>query len=73
MNSEDLSLYTSEELINELFRRSTFQGVLIHGGGDWKGRWEGMRTFKVSFNDNLDAEEVRRLLEVVGDHLSAHG
>jgi len=72
MNPEDLGLYTSEELVSELLRRQTFMGVLVRGEGDWKGHWDGVRNFKVSFNSNLDAEEVRRLLGVVTDHLSAH-
>jgi len=72
MNSEDLGLYTSEELVSELLRRQTFMGVLVRGEGDWKGRWDGVRNFKVSFNDNLDTEEVRRLLGVVAEHLPCH-
>ncbi len=70
MNSDDLGLYTSAELINELLRRQTFIGVLVHGEDDWKGHWDGVRNFKVSFNSNLNAEEVRRLLDVVTTHLS---
>jgi len=70
MNSDELCLYTSEELVNELLRRQTFMGVLVHGEQDWKGRWDGTRNFKVCFNGNLDREEVCRLLGVVTEHLS---
>jgi len=72
MNPEDLALYTTDELVSELLNRQTFIGVLVRGEGDWKGRWDGERNFKVSFNGNLDAQEVRRLLGVVADHLLCH-
>lgn len=72
MHDDDLGLYTSEELVNELLRRQTFLGVLIQGEGDWKGHWDNVRNFKVLFNGNLRTEEVRRLLGVVTDHLSTH-
>ncbi len=72
MNSEDLALFTSEQLVNELLRRQTFLGVLIHDEEAWKGRWDGTRNFRVSFNSNLKTEEVRRLLDVVTAHLSTH-
>jgi len=72
MNPEELGLYTSDELVSELLRRQTFMGVLVRGESDWKGRWDGVQNFKVSFNGNLDTEEVRRLLGVVAEHLPSH-
>ena len=70
MTDSELGLYGTQELIDELLRRSTFQGVIVHTAEEAKRPdWEGERTFRVRFNGNLDAEEAGRLLDVVSQHL----
>lgn len=70
MDTDELELYTTEELIGELLRRRTFQGVVVHSQDDCRGRdWSGEKVFQVHFNGNLDVNEVSRLLNVVADHI----
>jgi hypothetical protein len=74
MHSGDLELCATEDLIDELIRRSTFQGVVVHAEGGVRDReWKGERVFKVRFNANLDHDEVQRLLGVVGEHMLLFG
>ena len=64
----ELELYDTQELIDELLRRTTFQGVVVHAEGGVRDRhWEGERTFRVHFNHNLGRGEAQRLLAVVSD------
>ena len=70
MNSTDLAFYTSEELIQELMRRNTFYGCIIHSAEDHKhDTWEE-RMFRVHFNHNLDKSRTGRLLDRVAEHLN---
>ncbi len=70
MTQGDLELYGTEELIEELLRRSTFQGVIIHTADEAKqAEWEGERVFRVRLNANLAVEEAGRLLDVIGHRL----
>jgi len=70
----DLELFGTQELLDELLRRSTFQGVVIHAEGDVRrSDWEGERVFKVRFNHNLVHEEARRLLSAVSEHMTLAG
>jgi hypothetical protein len=70
MTESELELYGTQELIDELLRRTTFQGVIVHAADEAKqAEWEGERVFKVRFNANLATEEAGRLLDVVGQHL----
>jgi hypothetical protein len=69
----DLELYSTEELIDELLNRTSFQGVLVHADQGVKKRtWDGSRIFKVRFNDNLSHDEAHRLLSVVSEHMQLH-
>jgi len=71
MNSPDLELFGTQELVEELLRRSTFQGVIIHARDGAKCRnWSGERVFSVHHNANLDTEEAGRLLDVVSQHIA---
>jgi hypothetical protein len=71
MTSDDVELLATEDLIKELLRRTTFQGVIVHAHDEAKSRtWDGERVFSVRFNANLDAEEAGRLLDVVSQHLA---
>jgi hypothetical protein len=71
MNARDLELYATPDLINELLRRTTFQGVIVHAIDGAKNRhWEGERLFAVRHNANLDTEEAGRLLDVVGHYIA---
>lgn len=70
MRNEELELFTSQELIDELMRRPTFLGVVVNAlDGIKGGNWNGEKIFQVHFNSNLDAEQACRLLDVVTEHL----
>jgi len=71
MTPGDLEFCATQELIDELLRRTTFQGVVVHAHDGVKSRdWIGERIFSIRFNSaNLGAEEVGRLLDVVSQHL----
>jgi hypothetical protein len=71
MKPGELELFSTEELINELLRRTTFQGVIVHARDGAKSRhWEGERVFNVRLNGNLPAEEAGRLLDVVSQYIA---
>jgi len=71
MNSTDLELFSTDELIDELLRRTTFQGVVIHSHDEAKSRhWSGERIFRVRHYANFDTEEVGRLLDVLSRHIA---
>jgi hypothetical protein len=66
MQISGLELYTAEELIAELMRRTTFLGVVVHSEDEFKNRqWHDERIFKVHYNANLNREEAGRLLDAV--------
>jgi hypothetical protein len=70
MKPGELELFSTEELIEELLRRTTFQGVIVHARDGAKSRhWSGERVFRVRLNGNLDLEEASRLLEVVSQQI----
>ncbi len=67
----DLEWYSTRELIAELMRRTTFQGVVVQSEHEVRGpAWAEDRTFKVHWNGNLDTGEAGRLLDVVAAHLN---
>lgn len=71
MKAGDLELYSSQELIDELMRRATFQGVIIHARDGVKSQnWTGERVFRVRYNGNLDQAQAGRLLEVVSRYMA---
>jgi hypothetical protein len=66
----ELAFFTSQELIDELMRRNTFLGVVVHSEEEVKSdRWSGERYFKVHFNGNLDAPQACRLLGTVSEYM----
>jgi hypothetical protein len=70
MESE-LAFFTTQELIRELMRRTTFLGVVVHSDDDLKDRdWSGERLFRVAFNSNLNVTEARRLLDSVAEYMN---
>jgi hypothetical protein len=70
MQDSELSFFTTKELIAELMRRQTFLGVVIHSEEELKRKqWGEERTFKVHFNNNLDAEKASRLLDRVSEYI----
>jgi hypothetical protein len=70
MTDGELELYSTQDLLDEVLRRTTFQGVIIHAADEAKrADWDGERVFKVRFNSNLASEEAGRLLDVVGQRL----
>jgi hypothetical protein len=71
MNPLELELFPTQELIDELLRRTTFQGVVVYAVDGAKNRhWSGERVFAVRHNANLDIEEAGRLLDVVSQHIA---
>jgi len=70
MEPSDLTFFTCKDLIDELMRRETFLGVVVHTQNDFKEqRWMPEQVFKVHFNANLDAAQVSRLLGRVSTHI----
>jgi hypothetical protein len=72
MNPAPIELHTTKELVDELMRRRTFLGVVIHSEKELKGEWPGEGTFQVHFNSNLDATQACRLLDAVAQFMSLH-
>ena len=73
MDPKDLSFFTTQQLIAELMQRRTFMGVVVHSADEAKGQaWMDERTFKVHFNENLDAVCASRLLDRVAEHMSIY-
>lgn len=71
MADRELELFPTEELIDELLRRSTFQGVIVHSRNEARSReWSDERVFSVRYNGNLELREVGRLLDVVSRRLA---
>jgi hypothetical protein len=71
MHPSDLEFFTCQELVNELMRRPSFLGVVVHSAQDAKGKgWTGQPTFQVRFNSNLSLNEACRLLTAVTDRMS---
>lgn len=65
----DLELATVDELVAELMKRTTFQGLVLRRPGDFKGQWTpGSNPFQLSYN-NLELGEAQRLLVVVSDFI----
>lgn len=72
MNSApgELELYGTDELVDEIVRRSTFQGIVIYAKDGVRSRdWAGERIFSIRLNENLEAEEAGRLLDVICRHI----
>jgi len=71
MNPADLELFSTADLIDELLRRATFQGVVVHSLDEAKSpHWDGERIFRVRHNGTLNTEEAGRLLDVVSQHIA---
>lgn len=74
MQSSDLAFYTTIELIEELMRRKTFLGGVVHAEAEYRGgAWRGGKVFNVHLNANMDGAQAGRLLEAVSAHLERHG
>lgn len=72
MNAKELELFGTQDLINELLSRTTFQGVIVHAVDGAKHRhWNGERLFAVHHNANLDTEEAGRLLDVISQDITS--
>jgi hypothetical protein len=72
MNPAPIEFYTTAELVDELMRRRTFLGVVIHSEQELRGEWPGEGTFQVHFNNNLDHTQASRLLDAVAQYMSLH-
>lgn len=66
-----LEMSTTEELIDELVRRTTFLGVIVHSEEEYRtGDWGPERVFRVHFNRNLGSAMAVRLLDAIVARLS---
>ncbi len=73
MQEPDLAFFTTQELIDELMRRKTFLGVVVHSQDEFRNaEWGEERVFRVRFNSNLDAVQAGRLLDVVAEYIDRH-
>ena len=73
MQPSELAFYTAQELIEELMRRQTFCGVVVHSAEEHKrDAWGDERMFKVHFNQNLDSGRASRLLDTVSEYMDVH-
>jgi len=72
MKLGDLELFATQDLIDELLRRKTFQGVIVHTLEEAKNHdWRGERLFVVRHNASLDTDEAGRLLDVVSQYIAS--
>jgi hypothetical protein len=69
MKFGDLELFTTQELIDELLRRKTFLGVVVHSETELRGSWDEEHLFRVHFNENLTTAETSRLLEIMAESI----
>ncbi len=70
MDDTDLAFYSTEQLIDELMRRKTFLGLVIHADEELRHtRWQGDKVFKVHYNSNLGLEQASRLLETISESI----
>ena len=70
MIQDDLELVSTQDLIEELMRRTTFQGIVVHSQEEARGQdWSGERVFTVRFNANLEHEAAGRLLGIVSEYM----
>jgi hypothetical protein len=69
--ASELAFFSSAELVDELTRRQSFLGVILHAVGETRGRgWTGDRDFQVRFNDqNFSLEQACRLLGEVASRM----
>jgi hypothetical protein len=73
MQGSELAFYTTQELVEELMRRQTFFGVIVHSADEQKrDDWQEERMFKVHFNQNLDSVRASRLLGTVAEYMDFH-
>jgi len=73
VNPTELTFFTAQELIEELMRRQTFLGVVVHAEEEMKFQhWAGDKMFKVHLNHHLDATQASRLLETVAEYIDKH-
>jgi len=62
MNAGELELFSTQDLINELLRRTTFQGVIVHAALGAKNRhWVGEHLFAVHHKLTDKASTVGRI------------
>ncbi len=69
MQPTALELATTRQLLDELMRRKTFLGVVVHSEEEHKGPWRGERMFKVRYTENLSGGEACRLLERIAEYM----
>jgi hypothetical protein len=73
MDPSELELYTTSQLIDELMRRKTFLGIVVHSKEELREKdWQGERVFQVHFNANLNPAAASGLLNAVADFVERH-
>lgn len=71
MHSGELELYSTQHLIDELLRRTTFQGVVVHALEETReADWQGERMFTMRHSESLNTEEAGRLLDIVSSYIA---
>ena len=66
----ELAFFSTNELIEELLRRKTFLGVVVHSEQEYREEeWGPERVFRVRFNANLDTAKTGRLLDNIAEHI----
>jgi hypothetical protein len=66
-----LELSTTQELIHELMRRTTFLGVVVHSEEEYRTEgWGPERMFRVHLSRNLEASKALRLLDAIVTRLN---
>lgn len=71
MSMGELELFSTQVLIDEILRRTTFQGVIVHSVDEVRNHgWEGERVFAVRHNASLATEEAGRLLDAVSQYIA---
>ena len=68
----DLSLCTNRQLVQELCRRTTFCGVVVSMGQSYKGEPKPEEDLLISFNDNMERQQVSHLLGAVSQLIESH-
>ncbi|MFO0958880.1 MAG: hypothetical protein U0800_15870 [Isosphaeraceae bacterium] len=71
MHPGELELYPTRDLVEELLRRSTFQGVIVHAIEESREPdWQGERLFTMRHSQCLGTDEAARLLDIVSSFIA---
>lgn len=66
--SDELELYSTDELVQELLHRATFQGIIFHSHDEFRGKNWDNKTFRL-FWANVEFAEIKLLVETLREYL----